>query len=125
MMFPVALLSFATACGPSSPGARSVADASRIIEASFRTESANLTAGPVLITTRLNLCPCDQNLIYEARIYGSWRHVYIVGNNSGLADVESAAARVPDGASFEFSYKLDSNLYTSVTGQQYYMLRLP
>ncbi len=40
--------------------------------------------GPMLFRTRMNACDCDSALIYEAEIYGSFRHIKVDREIPGL-----------------------------------------
>ena len=108
-----------------SQNARSVAEASEVVAKGFAHTTKHAVEGPVTLKTRFNPCHCDEALSFEAQIYEQWHHVYLTGDKSKITTLTHQAQSLGDGEIFEHPFLLGSSLYTSPTGQKYYMLVVP
>ena len=79
---------------------------------------------PTNLKVRYNPSKCDENLKYEANIYGHFRHVELVGSKSEMAQLDQEAQRYRFQEIFTYTFWLTNTLYTSACGQQHFVLKL-
>lgn len=79
-------------------------------------------SSPMTIRLRRTPCPCDQDLKYEAHIYGSWRHILLVGNKKDLQALDTFSQNLPDGTPIDASILLTQEIFVSRSGQLFYTL---
>lgn len=110
-------------CSSLSPEARSVATVSDIVWATWEREGSALYNAPVVLETRENPCTCDAHLRYEIKLNGYWHHVFVEGDGAALEALDTYAKNA-SAASFEYRFLLTRRVFTSATGQKYYVLVL-
>ncbi len=78
---------------------------------------------PIELLTRYNPSPCDEKLILEVQINGTWRHIFVSRPQENLHALRELASR-SNAMPFEASWVFTKDLYDSSCGQQFYSLSL-
>ena len=118
-----ALTSFSLiACASGTKQSRAVNSASDIVIRSLEQTEWNYYAQPVQYQARFNPCTCDPALFVEVSLYGSWRHVFLLGDDRVIQSIRNEVARYPDGHIFTLTCRQNDSLYVSQHGQFFYSL---
>lgn len=121
MAFVAAL---ATSCGHMTPTSRSIDRVRYRVDNALSTNAHRIVSGPVRLQLRYNPCPCDVVLQVEAKIYDRWQYVRLTGRREKVARLIDHVAEGDSKTPFEALVILESALYHSPSGQNYYTLQL-
>ena len=112
------------ACARTTPTSHAIELAQRRVDDAITTNARQMTMGALAIQLRYNPCPCDEVLQFEAKIYGRWQYVRLVGKREFVAKLIENASSSASKAPFEAIVILESVLYHSPSGQDYYTLQV-
>lgn len=97
---------------------------SRQVERAWEEGNAQYAKTPMMIRVRHNPISCDENLKYEANLYGQFRHVYVVGTEGDLSALDEMALGFPNHGVFQHNFVVTGTPYISACGQQHETLRI-
>ena len=99
-------------------------EASRLVSNAWNDSCVQITNEDLVLKTRYNPLPCDENLKYEAELFGHYRHVRITGSDESMALFQKYDRDHRTQSFFEYTYQRSDEIYTSSCGQQHHVLVL-
>lgn len=118
------MAALATSCGHMTPTSRSIDRVRYRVDNALSTNAHRIVSGPVRLQLRYNPCPCDDVLQVEAKIYDRWQYVRLTGRREKVASLIAPLAAGDSRKPIEALVILESALYHSPSGQDYYTLQL-
>ena len=122
-MTVLAALSTLTACSSSMPPEwRAIAATSERIRAAFVATHEAFYSRPKPIRMRYNPCLCDENLQFDAELFGQWQRISLSAQPDILQELIHSAQALPPGTPFDVPVILRStSSYTSDNNQHFYL----
>lgn len=116
-------LSTLTACSSSlPPEGRAIAATSERIRAAFVATHEAFYSQPRPIKMRYNSCLCDENLQFDAQLFGQWQRISLSASPNILQDLINSAQALPPGTPFDVPVIIRSTRsYTSDNNQHFYL----
>ena len=99
-------------------------EAARLVSNAWKDSCLQISNEDLVLKTRYNPLPCDENLKYEAELFGHYRHVRITGSQEDMALFQKYEREHRTQSFFEYSYRRSDEIYTSSCGQQHHVLVL-
>lgn len=113
-----------SSCASGNATFEAVTAASQRLQSSFQSANAAYDESPMTLRMRYAPLECDEKLVYEAQIYGAWRHVDVVGDADALDAFEKRLHLEKMGKSLEVPCTFTDELYASPCGQQFYSIQI-